>query len=347
MRPLLLPALRRLWRDRCTLQLGVDPDRAVLLAGLDPVTAGILDTLDGRPMEEVCAEAERRGLQRAAVLGLVRALGAAGAVVDAERRSRPAPMPPERRHRLASDAAVLSLSVADPTAVLAARGAATVVVHGGGRIGVPLASLLAAAGVGRVHVPAAGTVTLDDVAPGGLCPADEHRPRATAAADALRRAAPEIDPLAPPARSGAADLVVLADRPAPDPELAAELQTAGVAHLVATVRDGRGVVGPLVLPGRTGCLRCADLHRRDRDPAWPAIAAQLATGAAADPCEVTLAAAVAALAAGQALCTLDGGQPDCLGGSLELRSPNLRVRRRSWPPHPRCGCQLQPLQPTG
>ena len=33
--------------------------------------------------------------------------------------------------------------------------------------------------------------------------------------------------------------------------------------------------GPLVIPGVTSCLACADLHRSDRDAAWPAIAAQL------------------------------------------------------------------------
>jgi nicotinamidase-related amidase len=41
------------------------------------------------------------------------------------------------------------------------------------------------------------------------------------------------------------------------------------------VRDGTGLVGPLVIPGVTSCLRCADLHRSDRDAAWPALAAQL------------------------------------------------------------------------
>src|SRR3712207_7110553 len=66
---------------------------------------------------------------------------------------------------------------------------------------------------------------------------------------------------------------------ASDP-LAADLQRRGVPHLVATVRGETGVVGPLVVPGATGCLRCADLHRRDRDPRWPALAAQLTAGEA-------------------------------------------------------------------
>ena len=40
-----------------------------------------------------------------------------------------------------------------------------------------------------------------------------------------------------------------------------------IPHLPVRVRDGAGLVGPLVMPGVTSCLRCADLHRSDRDAA--------------------------------------------------------------------------------
>jgi len=33
-----------------------------------------------------------------------------------------------------------------------------------------------------------------------------------------------------------------------------ELHTAGVAHLPVRLRDGAGLVGPLVIPGVTSCL---------------------------------------------------------------------------------------------
>ena len=73
----------------------------------------------------------------------------------------------------------------------------------------------------------------------------------------------------------AVDLVVLSDYLIADPRLVRELHNQGVAHLPVRVRDGTGLVGPLVIPGVTSCLSCADLHRRDRDAAWPAISAQL------------------------------------------------------------------------
>ncbi len=43
----LVPGLRRLWRDRQTVQFGTDPRRAVVLEFADPALARVLDLLDG------------------------------------------------------------------------------------------------------------------------------------------------------------------------------------------------------------------------------------------------------------------------------------------------------------
>ena len=47
MRPMLNPALAAIWRDESTLQLGVDPVRAVVIAGVTPSRAAFLSRLDG------------------------------------------------------------------------------------------------------------------------------------------------------------------------------------------------------------------------------------------------------------------------------------------------------------
>jgi bacteriocin biosynthesis cyclodehydratase domain-containing protein len=223
--------------------------------------------------------------------------------------------------------------------VLRARQAAAVVVHGGGRVGATLAALLGAAGVGHVHVVDRGPVRAGDLAPGGLAVGDVHRARATAAADAVRRGAPEVQTgqLASYRRP---DVVVIATTRPVDTELAAALHGAGLTHLVVGVRETTAVVGPLVAPGWTTCLRCTDLHRADRDPAWPLLAAQLTAPrpGAPEPCDVALATLAAALGALQCLAQLDGEPVACHGGTLELALPGWRVRRRSWPPHPRCAC---------
>jgi len=83
MRPLLKPALRRLWRDPFTLQLGVDPRYAVVVSGVEVTDAGLLDLFDGtRELAEIGAEATRQGHGAQRANELVRLLGSAAALDD-------------------------------------------------------------------------------------------------------------------------------------------------------------------------------------------------------------------------------------------------------------------------
>ena len=74
---------------------------------------------------------------------------------------------------------------------------------------------------------------------------------------------------------GRPDVVLLVETLVPDPGLLAELVAERIPHLPVRLRDGAALVGPLVLPGRTSCVRCTDHHRADADPGWPGLAAQL------------------------------------------------------------------------
>ncbi len=124
-------------------------------------------------------------------------------------------------------------------------------------------------------------------------------------------------------------------------ELRASLMREQVPHLAASADEAIGIVGPLVIPGRTACLRCLDLTRTDRDPAWPLILAQLA-GRKPDPlaCDAPLAAAVAAQAAAQVLAFTDraAGAGAVTNGTLEFVLPGWQWRRRTWPRHQDCSC---------
>ncbi|WP_460700681.1 hypothetical protein [Nocardia thraciensis] len=138
----------------------------------------------------------------------------------------------------------------------------------------------------------------------------------------------------------AADVVVLADALVPEPHLVNDLVLQRIPHLQVRIRDGRGVVGPLVLPGGTSCLRCADLTRRERDADWPHLAAQLlgriGYGSPA------MIAATAALAL-RDLEIVISGKPDppprTLDTTLELDPDTHQVHRRPWPAHAACGCR--------
>jgi hypothetical protein len=213
-----------------------------------------------------------------------------------------------------------------------------VAVEGATRVGTPLAAILGASGVGRVHVRDSGVTTAGDAVVGGLTAADEGRPRSLAAADAVRRASPLTD-LRPLPAGAAADVVVLARAWAASDPLVSGLHRAGVPHLVAAVRGDVGVVGPLVVPGVTSCLRCADLHRRDADPRWPDLAAQLTAQEPPSSGATLTCLLTAVTAAMQVLAYLDGaGAPVTLSATVEFRLPDLAPQLRRWPTHPDCTC---------
>ncbi len=122
----------------------------------------------------------------------------------------------------------------------------------------------------------------------------------------------------------------------PDRALTDALFRAGRPHLVVRLEPDRAVVGPLVLPGRTPCVRCQDLQRCRLDDAWPHLLAQLCREPV-EP-EPTLLAWAASTAAVQVRAWLNDGSPDTAGSTLELGLADFRLRSRAWTAHPRCGC---------
>jgi hypothetical protein len=223
--------------------------------------------------------------------------------------------------------------------VLGRRRTAFTRVYGAGRVGACVATFLAASGVAWVSCLDTGTAGPADVTPAGLGTADVGASRAAGVASAVHRVAPEVR-TANDARR-VPDLAVVTGRP--DPVLLAALMRDRVPHLVVHADEAIGVVGPLVLPGQSVCVRCVDLCKATRDPAWPRILAQ-ASGADAAPagtqaCDTVLAAATAALATAQALTLIDrAGEPAAANGTLEVVLPDWQWQRRGWPPHPACGC---------
>ena len=113
-----------------------------------------------------------------------------------------------------------------------------------------------------------------------------------------------------------------------------------VPHLAIVFDDTGARVGPLVEPGRGPCLRCLDLARRDDDPAWPVIAAQLAGRPAATRTE-RAAIEVAALAVAVIDDRLAHESVVWSDASVTLSRvrPGALPRRRRHAPHPECGCR--------
>jgi bacteriocin biosynthesis cyclodehydratase domain-containing protein len=337
--PALKPGLRLLRRDRTTLQLGLTPGAALVLEGVDEVDRRVLDLLDGsRDAVGVVRDAAALGVDPVRATELIDLLRRAGALDDGP------PPTTTVADRLAPDALALSLRHPGPgtaARALSRRARTAVTVHGGGRVGASLAGLLSAAGIGRVTVRDPGIIRPADLAPAGI-----RRMRTGTRGDiATRVAAASATVVEGPEPRRRLDVVAPVGLAAA-PEILAAVRRR--THLFVAVRETTAVVGPLVVPGHTPCLRCLELGRGERDPAWPRLAAQLVgEPRAVEPSDVVLATMAAALAAAQLLTLVDGVErPSTMGGVLELGPADGRVRRRSVSSHPACGCSAAPEPDT-
>jgi len=140
---------------------------------------------------------------------------------------------------------------------VAARSTQHVVITGEGGLPYALADLLRAGGIGRVSV-GPNAVNMVDL---------ELRGQQVGAARSR---------FGPILRHPG--LVVLVTMGALPPDVGEPWLRRGIPHLPLVVQGHRVQVAPLITAGRAPCLSFLDLHRRDRDAAWPTLLAQLTPG---------------------------------------------------------------------
>lgn len=281
-RPRLARGIGAYHRADDAIQVGLDPELAVVVPGLPPRVARLVRGLDGsRPLRTVL---QRAGEDAAMLREVLAKLARRGLVVDARERTE------DREWSWV----VRSGDHGGPSRAATTR----IAIDGQGPIAAGVRELLGACGIGQVMAVPDGPLAL----------------------------------------ASGIDLVVLTDVAAVPPEVVNGLMGDRLAHLPVRVRDGIGIVGPLVLPGRTSCLSCADLHRTDRDPHWPVISCQLA--GARQHAGPASARAVAALAVAQLHRVLHPGddRPPLWNATMELDLYGGQIRSRAWYPHPRCTC---------
>jgi hypothetical protein len=134
-----------------------------------------------------------------------------------------------------------------------------------------------------------------------------------------------------------------------DPVLARAWLRRDIPHLAVVTGDFSTRIGPLVVPGRTACAHCLDLHRASGDSSWGVIAGQLwgrphvtqslvATRDIAVRVVRRVLARVAAdstTAAGDALAIPDAAIETIVAETGALTGSTSR-------PHPDCGCAALP-----
>jgi hypothetical protein len=336
----LAPHVPRASRGPGSVQFGSSPSSAVL-SGLDADDLRVLSLLDrGASLAALDTEARRRGLDLARVRSLVTALDGLGLLVSPERPATP------EGFRLRGERWSWQSGRA-PQRAAGARGrpARSVMVHGGSGLGVPIAAGFAAAGVGTVGIDAGGTVAAGDVVPGGPTIDEVGAPVGRAAAAAVGR----VSAVGRVGRRDQPDLAVLVVAHTADALTSAPWLTADIPHLVVAVRESDVVVGPVVLPGRSACLHCLDLTRRDRDLAWPEVLPQLLSDRGREhvrpvPALGQVAAGVAVL---MGLSVLDGDADAVAGLAATVSLPLGHPTWRRWAAHPACGCITTPQGDAG
>ena len=300
-----------LWRRPGESQVGTEAGLAVVLKDLSPADQRLVDRLPA-----ITSSSDLVRVARWAHVPARRARDLVGVLTEAG-----VMVPGDDRGPLTPDEAYWDRLGHDPARRSGILDSAVVGLHGRGDLVSLTAYHLARAGV--------GTLLLED---DGL-PAD------TAARSALTDA---LSRMAPGLRTRAnlrtlPDVVVLVSSGTSDPLRVRRLVQEGVTHLPVVVGEVTVQVGPLVVPGRTACATCLDLWRRDADPCWPVLAAQL-HGRRPVVTEDLLTHQAAATAARAVLCVLTGSGQEWEGRSLELGGPSSVPAQRLWEAHPACGC---------
>ena len=334
-RPRLKSHVQPLRRGPGSLQLGLCPDAGVVLDGLSDAEIAVVEGLNGSlDIRTLYAVAATAGVAASRLSALIAALDEHHLLVDtATDRACLSPMDEPRRHLLRPDASAVAAAyglAGDGYEHVAARSTQHVMIGGDGDLPCALADLLRVGGIGRVSVGANAVNTLDLELRSN--PAGGSRSRFGSGSDLP-------------------DLVVLVAMGAIRPDAGEPWLRRGIPHLPLVVQGHRVQVGPLIAGGDGPCLSCLDLHRRDRDPAWPALLSQLAPrGPLLPDAPVVLESTLTAMTAGAAAMivhTCLDGQPVPGGLSLELSLPWPTVQNRRWFSHPLCSCRVGQETMTG
>ena len=334
-RPRLKSHVQPLRRGPGSVQLGLCPDAGLVLDGLSDAEIAMVEGLDGSvDLHALYALAAAAGVAASRLSAMIAALDAHHLLVDTTTdRACLSAIDNSRRDLLRPDASAVAAAyglAGDGYEHVAARANQHVMISGEGELPRALADLLRVGGIGRVSVGANAVNTLELE---------------------LRS-----DPIGTPrARFGSVselpDLVVLTVMGAIRPDAGEPWLRRGIPHLPLVVQGHRVQVGPLITGGFGPCLSCLDLHRRDRDAAWPTLLSQLAPGGPLQrDSPISLESTLTAMTAGAAAMIVNtclDRQPVPGGLSLELSLPWPTIRNRRWFSHPLCSCTVQRATMTG
>lgn len=213
--------------------------------------------------------------------------------------------------------------------VLRNRASTRIDIHGCGLIGATLARVLAASGIGELRLIDPRTIS------------SQHLPVTTLTSVGLN-AAKDLEnhlsrdyPKVLSKKIKQPTLVIATRQPSPSEILT--WMNYSLPHLLVESRGDSIEIGPLVLPGRSSCLRCLTLDRLDHDSNWYSV--ELCGQVEHEPpaALAQLAAGMGALAALSLVDSPESQELSLVDATLRVDGA-LAISAASHRRHPRCGC---------
>ncbi|WP_372697946.1 TOMM precursor leader peptide-binding protein [Arthrobacter sp. JSM 101049] len=222
------------------------------------------------------------------------------------------------------------------------RSRSTARIWGLGRCGQAIAALLAASGIGALYLHDDLPVQAGDIGAGPLRIADLGKARTVAVAHRLGQQWPRTrlarwEPAPDDSGLGAQVSIVTACDTLPE-RVADHLAATRIPHLPVLFGPSWARIGPLVIPGLTTCLDCADTDDV-RSADLPRTAGSPRSGSST--AELAMSATAAGLATMQVMMLLDGvNVPSTADAVLTVDLSTGGVHRIPVEPHPGCTCMI-------
>ncbi len=337
--PKLAPGVRLYVRGKTQIQIGINPNSALIIEKNVGETVGKL--LHGaHSIPQICDQLVTEGhdlqssenfINQLIELGLVEP-GPIAATYDQQN-------PVTEVQRLN-----LSRETSGNLDLINQRIGCEVSIRGAGRLGMTVCLLLASAGFPNITVHDPALVGESDLTPWGASRIDigirrdivaknliERMIRgASAHKNSLRfRALRRIEILMPDQR---------ADFPWICATSADQLVATDTPHLFATTSTAVSFISSVINPGQTPCLRCLHLHRCDQDPGWPMIDLQVSHNPTVDSASIVLILNTAMEVVRTVCAWVDQVETQ---GSQVLEMGNGLNSVETYPTffHPSCGCR--------
>ena len=287
--PKLAPGVRLYERGRTQVQIGIDPESALVVDKKVGEIVGRLLT-GSHSIPEICNHLVDAGhdlsssesfLKQMVELGLVEP----GPIAATYNQQNPV----SEIQRLN-----LSRETSGDLEQINRRIRCEISIRGAGRLGMTVCLLMASAGFPNITVHDSVVVSESDLTPWGASRIDIGIRRDVVAKNLVERmirgAASHKNELR--YKSNQRIEILLPDQRADFPWISAtsadQFVATDTAHLFATTSSGSSLISSVIYPGTTPCLRCMHLHRCDQDPQWPILDLQVSRNPVVDSAGISM-----------------------------------------------------------